>query len=419
MLNLRFSLSLIFKKFSKKLARNMKILVVAQGATHLSPGGAEVAAENLAVGLARIGLESHLAVAVPTSYSNSYNNLVENGVTKHFVPSNAIHPTFRNESSTSVLLWRKVVKGINPNVVHAHHFFKVGINVLSDICKFKPTVLTLHEYLAICHQDGQLLRRSGALCDEPSELECLNCNFNSLNDGGLSYIRARNESFRRFLRLPRFLVAPSKFLESKYLQWGIPQDQIHAIPNVILPPKDSFRPQLTGPTRFLYLSAITKRKGVEVLLNAAIELQKRGFSPYDLQIEIWGGGDHDYLQKVVLPVVDNSRGLVSIKRTFQRSELDYVLSRGSAVICPSIWFENRPTVLDEAIARGMPIIASNIGGMKEIASETTGMTFRFGDEFDLAESIERFVKTKPARQKIIQGFGTALTAHINLYKQII
>jgi len=397
----------------------MKILVIAQGSTHLSQGGAEVAAENLAIGLARTGNELHLAIAVPASYSQSYFKLVENGVTKHFVPSNAIHPTFRNESSTSVVMWRKIVEGINPDVVHAHHFFKVGINVLSAICKSKPTVLTLHEYLAICHQDGQLLRRSGALCEEPSELECLNCNLSSLNDGGLTYVRARNESFRRFLSLPRFLVAPSKFLESKYLQWGIHQDLIQVIPNVILPPGVSFRPHLTGPPRFLYLSAITKRKGIEVLLNAANELQKRGFSSNDFQIEIWGGGDGEYLQKIILPLVEKSRGLVTIMRTFQRSELNDVLSRGSAVICPSIWFENRPTVLDEAIARGMPIITSNIGGMKEIASENAGMTFRFGDEFDLADSIERYVKTRPARQKIIQGFENTLTSHINLYHQII
>ncbi len=36
-----------------------------------------------------------------------------------------------------------------------------------------------------------------------------------------------------------------------------------------------------------------------------------------------------------------------------------------AVLVPSIWWENSPVVIQEALANGRPVICSDIGGMAE------------------------------------------------------
>ena len=47
---------------------------------------------------------------------------------------------------------------------------------------------------------------------------------------------------------------------------------------------------------------------------------------------------------------------------------------------PSIWIENAPFVIREAFAAGLPVVASNLGGMAErVRHEVNGLLFRPGD----------------------------------------
>lgn len=397
----------------------MRVLVVAQASVQQNPGGAEVAAENLARGLSDCGFEVHLAFAVPFHFAKSTVRLNDGSVVKYAVPSEAKYPDFWNNSSYSVGLWRSLVAHVNPDIIHAHHFFGVGTNVVAEMCRAKPTVLTIHEYLAICHRDGQLVRRSGSLCRQPSEMDCLVCNNNSLADQGLSLIRARNTSFKLLLGLPRVLLAPSQFLKDRFTDWGVTEDRIHVIPNVLRDVGPDFRPQNLGVPKLLYLSSITKLKGAEILMEAACELSRRGYGPDSLEIEIWGTGDSRYIKDMIEPLLAKCAGMVRVRGRFERDDLDTVLARASAVICPSIWYENRPTVLDEAILRGIPIVASNIGGMKELATTFAGMTFRAGDPDDLANAIERFLSNRPPRQKPKYDPSLVLLNHIEIYERIL
>ncbi len=65
-----------------------------------------------------------------------------------------------------------------------------------------------------------------------------------------------------------------------------------------------------------------------------------------------------------------------------------------AVAIPS-FYDGMPNVLLEAAALGIPIIAANIGGMKDILADGEhGFLFHPGDEEGCAEAIKRFVKSE-------------------------
>ena len=56
-----------------------------------------------------------------------------------------------------------------------------------------------------------------------------------------------------------------------------------------------------------------------------------------------------------------------------------------AVVVPSIWWENSPLVIQEALASRRPIICSDIGGMAEkVRDGIDGFHFRAGDPRSLA-----------------------------------
>lgn len=395
----------------------MKVLIVSQASVQHNPGGAEVAAENLSRGLSEFGLDVHLAFAVPHQLAMGTVRLRDGAITKYAVPSVAQHPDFWNRDSKSVGQWRTLVEDLNPDIVHAHHFFGVGTNVLANMCRSKPTILTLHEYLAICHRDGQLVRRSGSLCRKPSEFDCLTCNNNSFVDGGLAFVRARTATFKKLLGLPKTLLAPSQFLKDQYAEWGIAKDRIQVIPNVLQKVGPEFRPTTLGVPKILYLSSISKIKGAEVVIEAACELFRRGVRRNSLEIEMWGTGVASYMKEIIERKTEDSGGIVKLMGRFERDDLDSVLSRASALICPSVWFENRPTVIDEAILRGIPIIVSNIGGMKELATSVAGITFRAGDAVDLADVMERFISNQPPRRTPTQDLSATVRRHIEVYER--
>ena len=58
------------------------------------------------------------------------------------------------------------------------------------------------------------------------------------------------------------------------------------------------------------------------------------------------------------------------------------------VVFPSEWYENNPLVIIEAVACGVPVIASDLGAMKELVDHgRTGFLFRPGDVNDLARTM--------------------------------
>jgi glycosyltransferase involved in cell wall biosynthesis len=54
------------------------------------------------------------------------------------------------------------------------------------------------------------------------------------------------------------------------------------------------------------------------------------------------------------------------------------------VVVPSIWWENAPTVMQEAARNGRAVVCSDIGGMAEMAAEIGAAVFPVGSAGDLA-----------------------------------
>ena len=58
------------------------------------------------------------------------------------------------------------------------------------------------------------------------------------------------------------------------------------------------------------------------------------------------------------------------------------------LVFPSTWYENAPLTIIEALACGLPVIASDIGSLPEFVQHgQTGLLFRPGDPADLARQI--------------------------------
>ena len=69
-----------------------------------------------------------------------------------------------------------------------------------------------------------------------------------------------------------------------------------------------------------------------------------------------------------------------------------VFDRCDAIVVPSIWAENSPLVIHEALQAGVPVITADYGGMAEyVGHEQNGLLFAHRDPTSLAQQMQRLV----------------------------
>jgi glycosyltransferase involved in cell wall biosynthesis len=265
-------------------------------------------------------------------------------------------------------------------------------------------VYTLHEFLPICHHNGQLVRtRSGERCMEASPRRCHEC-FPEI---------APQEFFLRkkfvqthFDAVDQFL-APSNFLLERYVDWGIPREKI-AFEDY----GRRRRAPLAGgadsprrvPNRIGFFGQISHFKGVDVLLRAMRILAEEGVDAH-----CWLHGANldlqpDDFQAEFRELLAATDGKVTFAGRYEHTDLSRLMAELDWVVVPSIWWENSPLVIQEAFLHGRPVICSDIGGMAEkVAHDVDGLHFRAGDPHALAAVLREAVADPRLARRLRAG----------------
>ena len=165
-----------------------------------------------------------------------------------------------------------------PDVVHFQHMHRIGWDAVSHTRRVLPDVpimFTLHEYLSICHRDGQMLRRNGELCKEASPRRCHEC----FPDIPPQEFFLRERFIKSHMEHVDMFLAPSQFLLERYVDWGIPRERIRFEDYGRMPqqPAPERRRARTAPrNRIAFFGQLNYYKGVDVLLDAMALLNERG-----------------------------------------------------------------------------------------------------------------------------------------------
>ena len=91
-----------------------------------------------------------------------------------------------------------------------------------------------------------------------------------------------------------------------------------------------------------------------------------------------------------------------------------VFDRCDAVVAPSIWAENSPLVIHEALQAGVPVITADYGGMAEyVGHERNGLLFNHRDPVSLARQMQRLADA-PEWARQLGGRGYLQSADGNV-----
>ena len=271
-----------------------------------------------------------------------------------------------------------VLRGQRPDIVHAHNLYPLLSPSVLVACRRAdiPTVMTLHNFGLTCptlahFHDGQACEK----CLGGREYWCVtkNCRDNLAESIGYGLRAAVARRFGLFHRNVSVFIVGSLFAKNYFAAAGFDEDRISVLPNMV-----EVRPQ-TGPAGGLYVAyagRITEEKGIRTLLDAARHLP---------QIPIRIAGDGPLYPQLVAEAPPN----VEFVGFLDREGMMTFYREARCVVVPSGWFEMCPLVILEAMAHGLPVIASRIGGLPElVVNGETGLLFTPSDAEDLAQKIE-------------------------------
>jgi glycosyltransferase involved in cell wall biosynthesis len=283
----------------------------------------------------------------------------------------------------------RLLLDFRPDVVHVHGIHRqLSPSILVAARDRRvPVVQTLHDYHTFCSADV-LLRGNGAVCDpalcslrSPAAAVGNRCVRGSLAQSCLSAAETawRNQVLRHASLVAGF-ISPSRFLRDRLLAAGLDGDRISVIPNAV----PSAAPATGGPS-FLFAGRLAREKGVEVLVEAA------KLSGVDLVIA--GEGPLAPWLREQLDEHITQVGRVS------PAEVSDLLERSAAAVVPSTCFENAPLSVLEPMARGVPVLAADIGGIPELIRDgIDGLLVEPGSAVQLAATL-RAVRDDPGRAR--------------------
>jgi glycosyltransferase involved in cell wall biosynthesis len=285
-----------------------------------------------------------------------------------------------------------------------------------------PTVLTATDYWFLCPRIT-MRRSDGTLSTLPIDpVTCARClgeerkryripgrlaprlmqAFWRLRRRPVEVIAQRQAYLRETMAHIGAVLAGSAFLCRSLIAAGIDASRIticrQGIDQPVAPPRDGAAPR--PPTlRIGYVGQIAEHKGVHLLVEAVRQLGRAS-----LTLHIYGDTSVFPAYSRRLRQLAGADPRIEFKGTYQGlDQRQTALHDCDVIVVPSLWYENNPNAINEALAHGIPVITANLGSMPEaIEHERNGLLFVSGSATDLARQLRRLLD-EPELQRTLRG----------------
>ena len=302
--------------------------------------------------------------------------------------------------------FERALERVEPDLVHFHHLARWGPACLERASEGgRPAILHLHDYYALCH-NCQLLLPDGELCeagasraaDRTFARDCEAC-LDGLPAGNVAEHLARGVSHRLALERAARLISPSLFLADVLQGSGMARENgiellRYGLPGAVHPPR--VRP--AGSLRVGFVGGLYPSKGAHVLIEALGLLRGE-----PVELEVFGA--LEWFPSYVASLRDRAAGLLArFRGRFDPDRADEVYAGIDLLVVPSLWYENWPLTIQDAYRCGVPVVASDLGGMAEAVEDgVSGRLFPRGDAAALAGILRRLAGDRDELARLARG----------------
>lgn len=309
------------------------------------------------------------------------------------------HPTVPDPGVVAGL--RRVVARERPEVVHARGWMLYSFLPLKAWSGAR-LVVTLHDYSLVCPKKtyvrGDIRGDKGGVCQGPAFAACLRCAggyYGPLKGTALTAALrlsgALHDGADRYIAISEAVRAASRGATRRPIEvvpTFIPDAVLDEDPGeerpAFLPPRDGY---------ILFVGALGPHKGLDVLLAAYTAAGLRDRAP----LVVVGTGRPD--------TPTHFPNGVTVARDIPHAAVMAAWARCAVGVVPSVWPEPFGQVALEAMARGRPVVASAVGGLRDaVVDGETGLLVPPGDPDALGRAL-RALLDDPARRARMGAAG--------------
>ncbi len=376
-----------------------------------------------------LGAQAEVAVVttkkVISRVTGHVSQRMESGVPLWEVVNNLCHDSVEDTWNNPAMeeAFASILREFRPDVVHFQHlmYWSVGLPRLAKEAGCR-TYLTLHDFWLMCSRMGQLVAPNGQLCQSPELHKCASClevtpfgqpekakiwisrlirlrkftgialdepmRWAAAKKGSgvssqpptkwqetkataksLEYVGQRQAAFQSLVQYLDLIITPSQDLMERFINWGMDSNKFRHLPqgrDHAAFAKSKPR-QFCGRTHFVFVGTIAPHKGIRELVEAAKNLAGGNWSldiygPYAKQMAYW--------QEV--KACAESQDNITLHGPVAPEDLPAVFAKADVFCIPSLWNECCPLTIQEAFMAHVPVIASDLGGMKELVQDGVG-----------------------------------------------
>lgn len=269
-------------------------------------------------------------------------------------------------SSRSAATVAERAAAMRADVVHIHNFLPQLSPAIHGAARKTgaAVVQTLHNYRLVC--PAATLLRDGRPCRDcvglPVALPSVvhGCYRGSrAQTGAVAAMLAVHRARRTWTRDVDAFIALTGFAGDQVVAGGVPRSRIHVKPNFTTPPARDTSAADIERDGLLFVGRLSEEKGIAVLLDA----WRR--QPVGTTLRIVGDGP---LEEAVQAAAAGDPTIVALGR-LGPTDVAALMRRSVALVFPSIWYEAMPLTILEAFANGLPVVAFDLGSMRDMIDD--------------------------------------------------
>ncbi len=342
---------------------------------------------------------------------------------------------------------REYMQEVRPDIVHAEHFQGLSASVIPVFKEFDvPLVYTATDFWTFCPVID-LRRHDGVMCEGPELVHCTRCiasrhpgtrmkaTVDRMPDAALEAagrlsqtplarishslrqvwaLKDRPGHIREKMERVDHIIVYTRLMRDLLLANGIGSGKIEVSPYGIDTSRILGAPRnrsLPPPLRVGFIGTLAPHKGCDTLIRAFKNLPRELEATLDI---------HANLKRFPRFVKELRRlarndARINFAGPFQREIVGRILSELDVLVVPSRWYENQPGVILEAFAAGMPVVATDLGGMSEfVRHEENGLLFELENVGDLARQLRRLGEEPGLLERLRAGIGPVKTVEENV-----
>jgi GT2 family glycosyltransferase len=289
--------------------------------------------------------------------------------------------------------FRKLLEEVQPDLLHVHHLAGHAATLPGLAVRRRvPVLYQIQDWWAPCAR-ANLLDAERRLCPGPSPGRCTAClPLTRLPPAPLlnrALYTVRGRLLRRALRQADACVMGSQAIHRSYLDLGWLERETRAfvIPyGIERPPGSKARRRPGAPLRFGVIGSILPHKGIHVAVAAF-----QGIDPARATLRVWG--DLAVSPAYAAELAALASPAVHLEGSFAEERRSEVFAGLDVLIVPSLGLESFGLAAREALAEGVPVLASCRGALAELfppaAGPPCGALFDPRDPKELRGWIER------------------------------